>query len=210
MSLWSSIKKGVGAIFDVAMAPTNAIMGLAGDVIGGIMDANAQEEANEMNYKIHRENLEWNKPINQMRRFEEAGLNPNLIYTQGNAGNATAQPVMKAESLNLRPSQSLATMYGLQNMKEQNENLRAQNTLISSQSAAAAENARRTKLENDFFEEHNYWPGQESAFVRGLRGGIGYLPQLYFNSVDAMYDLFFGGPAPRGMNKVDWSGGRRG
>lgn len=186
-----------------------ALVGGGVSLVNGLLSSKGQDDANEMNYKIHRENLEYNKPINQMRRFEEAGLNPNLIYTQGNAGNATAQPVMKNEApqIDLSP---IVQMLTAQNMNEQNKNLKAQNNLIDSQSAATAENARRTKLENDFFEEHHYWPGQESAFVRGLRGGIGYLPRLYFNSVDAMYDLFFGPPAPRGMNKVDWSGGRRG
>lgn len=34
-----------------------------------------------------REN-EYNSPVNQMKRFEEAGLNPDLMYGQGNSGNA--------------------------------------------------------------------------------------------------------------------------
>lgn len=42
---------------------------------------------------------EYNTPANQMARFQEAGLNPNLIYGQGNPGNqSTAQqyPQIKA------------------------------------------------------------------------------------------------------------------
>lgn len=34
----------------------------------------------------------YNSPKEQMARFREAGLNPNLIYTQGNSGNMTTQP----------------------------------------------------------------------------------------------------------------------
>ena len=149
-----------------------AAIGAAASLANGLLGSKGQADANEMNYKIHRENLEWNKPINQMKRFEEAGLNPNLIYTQGNAGNATAQPVMKSEAphIDLSP---IVQMLTAKNMNEQNKNLQAQNTLIGSQSAAAAENARRTKLENDFFEKYGYWPGQETSFFRGLRGGLG-------------------------------------
>jgi len=33
---------------------------------------------------------EYNSPAAQMRRFEEAGLNPNLVYGQGNSGNASS------------------------------------------------------------------------------------------------------------------------
>ena len=36
---------------------------------------------------------EYNSPQAQMKRFEEAGLNPALIYSQGNPGNATNAPV---------------------------------------------------------------------------------------------------------------------
>lgn len=31
---------------------------------------------------------EYNAPAMQMKRFKEAGLNPNLIYGKGTAGNA--------------------------------------------------------------------------------------------------------------------------
>ena len=33
---------------------------------------------------------EYNTPAMQMQRFAEAGLNPNLIYGQGNNGNLSA------------------------------------------------------------------------------------------------------------------------
>lgn len=32
----------------------------------------------------------YNTPVNQMKRFEEAGLNPNLVYSLGNNGNQPA------------------------------------------------------------------------------------------------------------------------
>lgn len=34
----------------------------------------------------------YNSPAAQMQRFRDAGLNPHLIYSQGNAGNATSMP----------------------------------------------------------------------------------------------------------------------
>ncbi|WNK14116.1 MAG: DNA pilot protein [Microvirus sp.] len=35
---------------------------------------------------------EYNSPKNQMARYGQAGLNPNLIYSQGNSGNASSPP----------------------------------------------------------------------------------------------------------------------
>lgn len=37
---------------------------------------------------IHQQNL-YNAPASQMERYKEAGLNPNLIYSQGNPGQQT-------------------------------------------------------------------------------------------------------------------------
>ena len=48
----------------------------------------------ELGYKRDQEQLkyqnEYNSPANQMKRFTDAGLNKNLIYTQGNPGNQSS------------------------------------------------------------------------------------------------------------------------
>lgn len=44
---------------------------------------------NEMNLAFWNKQNEYNRPINQMKRFKEAGLNPALMYGQGNPGNAS-------------------------------------------------------------------------------------------------------------------------
>lgn len=54
----------------------------------------------------------YNTPAMQMQRFQEAGLNPNLIYGQGNAGNASsiqAYPDVKADYSGQLPIASLPT-----------------------------------------------------------------------------------------------------
>lgn len=38
----------------------------------------------------------YNSPTSQMERFREAGLNPNLMYGQGNSGNASSLPSYQA------------------------------------------------------------------------------------------------------------------
>lgn len=45
------------------------------------------EYQNDANQKMLEKQLEYDKPKNQMARFQEAGLNPNLIYGQGTPGN---------------------------------------------------------------------------------------------------------------------------
>lgn len=41
---------------------------------------------------------EYNTPQQQMQRFKAAGLNPHLIYGQGNSGNSSMPPAPKTES----------------------------------------------------------------------------------------------------------------
>lgn len=74
-----------------------AAIALAG--IGAqIWGASRQEKANRrfaeyqnlVNSQMLDKQLEYNTPANQMARFQAAGLNPNLIYGQGNPGNQPA------------------------------------------------------------------------------------------------------------------------
>jgi len=86
---------------------------LAGGVVGNLFqkrNIRLQKDANlELaNYAYgkdlqmwHTQNL-YNSPKAQMQRFREAGLNPNLIYGRGNAGNATAMPKQQQVTAGLR------------------------------------------------------------------------------------------------------------
>lgn len=58
------------------------------------------EFQNDANARYLREQLEYDKPQNQMLRFQEAGLNPNLIYGQGSAGNQSSPQ----QSADIKPS----------------------------------------------------------------------------------------------------------
>lgn len=82
---------------------------------------------------------EYNSPQNQMKRFQEAGLNPNLIYGQGNSGPASSIQTPDVQSVtyrspDLQNQQSLlpniTSMYDLELKAAQTDNLRAQNTVI--------------------------------------------------------------------------------
>lgn len=52
------------------------------------------DQQNQFNLDMWRMNNEYNSPQSQMKRFEKAGLNPNLIYGQGTAGNSSSPPQM--------------------------------------------------------------------------------------------------------------------
>jgi len=61
-----------------------------GQLLQGAQNRRLAEFQMDANRQLLQEQLEYNSPKNQMKRFEEAGLNKNLIYGQGNPGNQTA------------------------------------------------------------------------------------------------------------------------
>lgn len=91
--------------------PGASVIQSGANLIGGLVQnyANRQlvKQQNKANFELakygydrdlqmwHMQNL-YNQPKAQMQRFAQAGLNPNLIYGQGNAGNATSMPNFKA------------------------------------------------------------------------------------------------------------------
>lgn len=91
--------------------------GLAGAVAPGVLSAASDLWANHQARKFSREMYQrtrddnirfwemqnrYNAPIAQMQRFEEAGLNPNLIYGQGSAGNAGSIPTPEVQPVNFK------------------------------------------------------------------------------------------------------------
>ena len=169
MSVWSSIKdvaSGVAGVFTGSSPWSGAInagMNLLGDIGGNIWsNANAISAAQRddryakglMDYQN-----EYNRPINQMARYKEAGLNPNLIYGQSNlsaSGSASASAA-RAQAPQLRFMEYNKDKAMIENMRVNNQNLRAQtlnlqaqNGLIGAQQAEAgarmAESLQRASM----------------------------------------------------------------
>lgn len=87
---------------------------IAGGIAGGLFNRKSQSNANKVNIQLAREQQqfeqkmvqeqnEYNSPVNQMQRYAQAGLNPNLVYTQGNPGNQTSIP--SYQRANVQPAQ---------------------------------------------------------------------------------------------------------
>lgn len=88
-----------------------------------------QEQANAANLELWREQSEWNKPINQLARLREAGMNPNLIYGSGSVQN-TISSAPKMEASERRGDIDILGMLG---MYQQIQNGAMQRDLMSEQ-----------------------------------------------------------------------------
>lgn len=78
-----------------------AIIGAVVAAIGMMVNNSQQKKQQQVNMDMAKfqadanqryldKQLSYNTPANQMSRFQDAGLNPNLIYGQGSPGNQTA------------------------------------------------------------------------------------------------------------------------
>lgn len=149
MGLFSFLGSAAGA----AVAP------IAGQVVGGLlgmgtnaMNNSANKELMKYQYDLaleqwNREN-EYNKPINQMSRLQEAGLNPNLVYGDGTVANtAASSPQPKAPRLeaytNFGDLGVSAAINALQNAQRiDKENKVADSQIASNNAIANNQNAQ--------------------------------------------------------------------
>lgn len=131
------------------MAESNIL----GDITGGLVGAGIQtlgnvflqDRANQQNVKFWEKETEYNKPINQMARLAEAGLNPNLVYGTGSVAGNTAGGIAPA-----KPAE-LGKLADYQEIKMNNaglERILAQNELTETQAEVAKAQAQGVKLDN--------------------------------------------------------------
>lgn len=91
---------------------------------------------------------EYNSPSAAMERLRKAGLNPNLVYGDGNAiqsaspiksPDAPATPNYRSQNVDLSGvGQAALSIYDIQQKEAQTNNLRAQNTLLAQDSILKA------------------------------------------------------------------------
>lgn len=113
--------------------------------------------------KLNRRNREWqekmyaetnayNHPMNQMQRFREAGLNPHLIYGQGNSGNATMASAPNQEVPNFNFVDAVNAYVTTRKQQVETDNLEKAQKVMDSQIAsnnASAQNALSNSARTD-------------------------------------------------------------
>lgn len=157
----------------------SALIRGAGSVLGGLFgfggsnsaakaQLKAARETNQMNYRIAQENNafnrqmwqlqnEYNTPAAQRQRFEEAGLNPNLMMDGSSSGNASTAVTADPSAVQTAPDvgSTIASGYeqfgnniaqGAQGISEMYYN----NELQHANAEKAAAEARSQDISNDF------------------------------------------------------------
>lgn len=111
----------------------------------------AQEKANQQNMELARYqnqanvdmwNMQnaYNTPAAQMARYAAAGLSPNLIYGQGNAGNASSAPSVERATVQA----AVGGVPQLSGMLEQMQNFEMRQAQIDNVKASTASTQQET------------------------------------------------------------------
>jgi len=118
--------------------------------------AQTQHEANK---ELLREQLEYDRPVNQMSRFREAGLNEHLIYGQGNPGNQGSPlryPDIQPAQINVGGVEALQafnqTRLAESQVQATNANVRQKTALAQLNEMQTRVLAKNPALDNDGFK----------------------------------------------------------
>ena len=151
-SIGSAISPGLGTIIgSIGGAAISAI----GSFFGNISNRKQSAEAFERESKFAREerlaqqqwieqmyekNNSYNSPAAQMQRLKEAGLNPDLMYSRGDVGNATSPEA---------PQQAMTPRYNVipTNTYGQTAQIAADAGLKAAQARLANSESKKTETE---------------------------------------------------------------
>lgn len=131
--------------------PDASGIGAIGGVVGGFLTAMNQAHTDKLNRDYADKTYErqkadsldfwnlqnqYNSPEQQMQRFTDAGLNPNLVYSRGDAGNANTpqlpafdRPAYTNSGFDAGASK-LSAIYDLQMKKQTLDNMQLQNGIM--------------------------------------------------------------------------------
>lgn len=141
----------------------------ASNIFGNILQQSAQDKQNAWSEKMWRLNNEYNKPINQRLRLEEAGLNANLMYGgSGSVAEAEQPSSPNAPTMNA-PLQGFDVGQAMMN----NINVQAQARLASAQAAKTDEEATNQRVKN-LYEERQQISDLWNKFVNAKKGSAEY------------------------------------
>lgn len=157
---------GGGLGFAMGGGPLGAGIGasLLGQVGANYDNNKAIDDYNRNQWDMLRYQNAYNTPAAQMQRYREAGLNPNLIYSQGNPGNMSSTPNMRAHQYNAAQFMDMMQMYyTTKNIQEQNNNLKAQTASINASTREKILDAEFKDATLQFYRTHGYFPNSSLA-----------------------------------------------
>lgn len=144
---------------------------IVGQGITNVSTKRRQKAAFDNNVRMWIMQNEYNHPKMQMQRYQEAGLNPNLIYGQGTPGNATQLPKYIAPEYKF----SAPDIMGMLGQYQQIKTSQAQEANISADTAIKAIDQEIRSMEYVIKRQEAEWssdqikPGKGTNYYENMQ-----------------------------------------
>lgn len=139
--------------WDFAGSLINSGLGMYQGLRGEQLQRDTNAQNNELNYRMWQQQQEYDKPVNQVSRLKDAGLNPALMYGTGSGAN---------QSPNFAPVRNEAP-------QPRKYNIDPGVAVSLQQARLLGEQTRSLKLENDETEKTPGARRGDSAPTRAMR-----------------------------------------
>ena len=177
MGIFSSIGKFFSG--SVGGALLNAGLGVVGNFLGNKQAEKNQQKQNEFNAQEAQKTREWqekmwnlnneyNTPLAQVNRLQDAGLNPNLVYGNGSMQNVSPMASSSAQASStpfndsiaarhaknfdaiMRGLQTAITFQELKNKKAEGKNIESNTEKNNAEAQESQQRAKNLETENKF------------------------------------------------------------
>lgn len=166
MSFLGDLGKGIlGAVTGGVSGLIGSGFGLINEAASNAMSLSDQKELMKYQYDLQQQGInvqnEYNKPINQMARLYEAGLNPHLVYGNGsvvgNTSDAASASLGKARTTELAKYNQMAQELTISRAIEDNKNQQKTGKLIEARTLNEKKDAELKDAEKNYYENQNIW-----------------------------------------------------
>jgi hypothetical protein len=165
----NNLKKNDMPVSPEALSALSSSSNIVAPVVNSLAQASQNKKNRQFSEKMYEKQKadsyvawtaqnEYNSPKAQMSRFQEAGLNPNLIYGQGNSGNSGAVSTPDVQTPQTRSPewgnafqgaaqgslQYMNQIYDIKIKQATYDNLLSQNTVIENQADLVAAQTANT------------------------------------------------------------------
>lgn len=177
---FSGLVSGAMGIGGTAKASSDAVKAVEKQNEGNLLLA---QYAYDADLDMWNRQNDYNTPLNQMARLKDAGLNPNLMYGQGNTGNASSSPSFHAPQLaaytsfqdygatqaGLALQKGISDFYATQKTKAEIDNIR-QNTqnLEANQESIRLKNIQQLYLNSTSRQEAEFYKDRMMAQLANM------------------------------------------
>lgn len=149
--------------FSSILGSVAPVVGGVSDLVNGILQGGQNAKNRRFALDMWNRQNAYNAPAAQMQRLKDAGLNPNMIYGNGEASAGNAGPVSMPAGRAVSIGDPVGRYAQIRNAMSQTSNIDKMNQVYDSQIALNAANAVKATSQTKGFDIHNAFAQQTLA-----------------------------------------------